>query len=47
MLGSILCHVVPMDGFHYYRHELDTFKDPQLAHKFRGAHYTFNVDKFA
>jgi pantothenate kinase len=33
-----------MDGFHYYRSELDQFPDPQLAHFRRGAHFTFNAE---
>lgn len=38
--------VVPMDGFHYYRSELDAFDDPLEAHRRRGAHFTFNAHKF-
>ncbi|CAM9222064.1 unnamed protein product [Ectocarpus fasciculatus] len=38
--------VVPMDGFHYYREELDKFEDPVEAHRRRGAHWTFNAEKF-
>ena len=34
--------VVPMDGFHYYRRELDAMPDPVEAHSKRGAHWTFN-----
>lgn len=36
---------IGMDGFHYYRRELDVFEDPKAAHKFRGAPFTFNVEK--
>ena len=40
------CAVVPMDGFHYYRRQLDAMPDPQLAHARRGAHWTFDAEKF-
>jgi len=36
------CVVVPMDGFHYYRAELDQMSNPVLAHARRGAPFTFN-----
>ncbi len=35
-----------MDGYHYYRHELDYFDDPEEAHERRGAAFTFNAKKF-
>lgn len=35
--------MVPMDGFHYYRKELDAMDDPKEAHARRGAHWTFNA----
>lgn len=38
--------VIPMDGYHLYRHELDLFQDPIEAHARRGAHFTFNSNKF-
>jgi pantothenate kinase len=38
--------VIPMDGYHYYRAELDKMDDPKLAHERRGAHWTFNASKF-
>ena len=38
--------VVPMDGFHYYRAELDKFENREEAHRRRGAHWTFNAEKF-
>lgn len=38
--------VVPMDGYHFYRHELDTMPDPALAHARRGAPFTFNAHRF-
>lgn len=37
---------LPMDGFHFYRHELDAFDDPIAAHDRRGAPFTFNAHKF-
>jgi pantothenate kinase len=37
---------VSMDGFHYYRRELDAMSDPVEAHRRRGAPFTFNVEKF-
>jgi pantothenate kinase len=38
--------VVSMDGWHYYRHELDRMPDPALAHRRRGAPFTFDADRF-
>jgi pantothenate kinase len=35
-----------MDGFHFYRAKLDTFEDPVMAHRRRGAHWTFDAVKF-
>ncbi|KAL4429348.1 hypothetical protein ABPG77_005122 [Micractinium sp. CCAP 211/92] len=35
--------VVPMDGFHYFRRQLDQMPDPQLAHARRGAEWTFDA----
>jgi len=37
---------LPMDGFHYYRHELDRFEDPVEAHRRRGAPFTFDAKRF-
>lgn len=34
--------VVPMDGFHLYRAELDAMENPKEAHARRGAPWTFN-----
>ncbi|GAB4830467.1 hypothetical protein Ancab_020180 [Ancistrocladus abbreviatus] len=34
--------VLPMDGFHLYRHQLDTMEDPKEAHARRGAPWTFD-----
>lgn len=38
--------VLPMDGFHYYRRELDAMPDPKEAHARRGAPWTFDAAKF-
>ena len=38
--------VLGMDGFHYYRKELDAMPDPVESHRRRGAPFTFNVKKF-
>mmetsp|Transcript_15894 Transcript_15894/g.20370 ORF Transcript_15894/g.20370 Transcript_15894/m.20370 type:complete len:284 (+) Transcript_15894:74-925(+) len=38
--------VIPMDGYHYYRHELDKMPDPEEAHRRRGAPWTFDASKF-
>ena len=35
-----------MDGYHYYRHELDKMADPVHAHARRGAEFTFDSQKF-
>lgn len=40
------CIVAPMDGFHYYRKELDAFEDKETAHARRGAPFTFNAEAF-
>lgn len=37
---------LPMDGFHFYRRELDAFADPAEAHARRGAPFTFDVGRF-
>ena len=44
-LGSLLT-VIPMDGYHFYRMELDQMADPAYAHVRRGAPFTFNASKF-
>ncbi|KAJ3687409.1 hypothetical protein LUZ61_016573 [Rhynchospora tenuis] len=36
--------VLPMDGFHLYRSQLDQMEDPKEAHARRGAPWTFNPD---
>jgi len=33
--------MVPMDGFHYYKSQLDKMDDPQEAYRRRGAPFTF------
>ncbi|XP_028807965.1 putative uridine kinase C227.14 isoform X2 [Neltuma alba] len=42
---SDVATVVPMDGFHLYRSELDAMEDPQEAHARRGAPWTFNPSR--
>lgn len=37
---------VSMDGYHYYRRELDAMDDPEALHARRGAHWTFNAEAF-
>ncbi|KAJ7972714.1 Uridine kinase [Quillaja saponaria] len=37
--------VIPMDGFHLYRSELDAMENPKEAHERRGAPWTFNPVK--
>jgi pantothenate kinase len=44
-LGQILV-VIPMDGYHYYRRELDAMDDPSEAYVRRGAPFTFNSERF-
>ena len=44
-LGELLT-VIPLDGYHYYRSELDDMEDPEKAHARRGAPFTFNAPKF-
>jgi pantothenate kinase len=41
-----LAVVLPMDGFHYTRAQLDEFPDPRAAHARRGAPWTFDADAF-
>lgn len=35
-----------MDGFHYYKSELDTYANADHMHLRRGAHFTFNAESF-
>ena len=44
--NGVECTVVPMDGYHYSRAELDAMPDSVSAHRFRGAPFTFNADAF-
>ncbi|CAA0828051.1 F-box/LRR-repeat protein 17 [Striga hermonthica] len=37
--------VLPMDGFHLYRHQLDSMKDPKEAHARRGSPWTFDPER--
>jgi pantothenate kinase len=37
---------VPMDGFHFYKKQLDTFPDPKAAYARRGAHWTFDATAY-
>ncbi|KAL8214991.1 hypothetical protein R6Q57_004440 [Mikania cordata] len=43
---SEIAIVLPMDGFHLYRHQLDLMEDPKEAHARRGAPWTFDPDLF-
>ncbi|CAK9164444.1 unnamed protein product [Ilex paraguariensis] len=36
--------VLPMDGFHLYRHQLDAMEDPEEAYARRGAPWTFDPE---
>ena len=38
--------VLPMDGYHFYKKELDLMENPEEAHQFRGAPFTFNSKRF-
>ncbi|CAD7701967.1 unnamed protein product [Ostreobium quekettii] len=44
--GVEFAAVVPMDGFHYYKAQLDSMKDPMKAYLHRGAHWTFDAAGF-
>ncbi|XP_057519705.1 putative uridine kinase C227.14 [Amaranthus tricolor] len=37
--------VLPMDGFHLYRNQLDAMEDPEEAHARRGAPWTFDPER--
>lgn len=41
------CLPLPMDGFHYYKRQLDEMEDVALAYKRRGASWTFDFGKYA
>ena len=38
--------IVPMDGYHYYRHQLEKMDNPQHAFAKRGAPFTFDSERF-
>ncbi|KIW03086.1 uncharacterized protein PV09_05731 [Verruconis gallopava] len=42
---GVVASVLPMDGFHLYRKELDQLPNRDEAYKRRGAAWTFNADK--
>lgn len=42
---GIVTTVVPMDGFHFYRRELDQMPNAAEAHSKRGSHWTFNATR--
>lgn len=37
--------VLPMDGYHLYRCQLDAMNDPHLAYRRRGAPFTFDAER--
>ncbi|KAJ8908042.1 hypothetical protein NDN08_008139 [Rhodosorus marinus] len=43
---GLKCVPLPMDGFHFYRNQLDLFENPVEAHKRRGAPFTFDAERF-
>jgi pantothenate kinase len=45
-IGSEIAVNVPMDGFHYYKKELDQMPNPTEAYARRGAHWTFDATAF-
>lgn len=38
---------VSMDGYHYYKRDLDSFPNPKRAHEIRGAPETFDSERFS
>ena len=38
--------VIPMDGYHFYRAQLDAMPDAAEAHRRRGAPFTFDAQRF-
>jgi hypothetical protein len=44
---AIPTQALPMDGYHYARKVLDTFPNPDEAHRRRGAPFTFDSKRFA
>jgi len=43
---GIETQVITMDGYHYRRSVLDSMPDPERAHRFRGASFTFDSERF-
>ena len=41
-----LSAVIPQDGYHYYRSQLDQMPDSAMAHVRRGSPFTFDTEKF-
>ena len=41
-----IVQIVPLDGFHYYREQLDQMPQPKEAHLRRGAPFTFDSHSF-
>lgn len=41
------CLPLPMDGFHFYKSQLDQMQDVALAYKRRGASWTFDYEKYS
>lgn len=37
--------VIPMDGYHFYRSQLDAMENSTQAHRRRGAPFTFDADR--
>ena len=46
LAGMEVAAVLPMDGFHYTKKQLDAMPDPALAHARRGAPWTFDAAGF-
>jgi pantothenate kinase len=46
LAGEEVAAVLPMDGFHYTKQQLDAMADPALAHARRGAPWTFDAAAF-
>ena len=42
---GITTSVIPMDGFHFYRRELDAMQNAAEAHAKRGSYWTFNATR--
>lgn len=46
LIGADVATVVGLDGWHHTRAHLDAMPDPVLAHARRGAHWTFDGQRF-